>query len=123
MARVPGFLMAVALCTGGTPGAHADEVEFQDTPLLTSMWEATKDSDNDAIDRLLDSSEYAVKSRASDGRGLAWWAWEFKNVYVLGAIKAYGGDPMSTDEDLDGSTASSMCVPANDCDTEALMQE
>merc|ERR1719411_2496967 len=90
-------------------GIHAEEVEFQDTPLLTSLWEATSNADNDAIDRLLDSSQHAVSSRASDGRGLAWWAWEFKSTHALGAMLAYGGDIASEEEDLQGQTAISMC--------------
>merc|ERR1712194_737228 len=42
----------------------ADDAEFQDTPLLTSMFEATSRGDNDGIDRILDSSDDAVKARA-----------------------------------------------------------
>mmetsp|Transcript_17258 Transcript_17258/g.47620 ORF Transcript_17258/g.47620 Transcript_17258/m.47620 type:complete len:159 (-) Transcript_17258:139-615(-) len=100
-----------------------DDVEFQDTPLLSSLWEAVKDSNNDAIDRLLDSSEHAVSSRASDGRGLAWWAYEFQNAYALGAIIAYGGGILSTDEDLQGQTAVQMCEDNSDCDKAALVEK
>merc|ERR1719253_1901203 len=100
-----------------------DDVEFQDTPLLTSLWEATSNSDNDAIDRLLDSSTTAFSSRASDGRGLAWWAWEYQNAYALGAIDAYGGNMDSQDEDLQGQTASQMCSENSDCDKDALTKK
>merc|ERR1719223_823023 len=93
-----------------------DEVEFQDTPLLTSLWEATSQANNDAIDRLLDSSDQAFKARASDGRGLAWWAFEFKNAYVLGSILANGGDPESTQEDIGGQTAVQICEQTSGCE-------
>merc|ERR1719375_2147880 len=101
----------------------ADDVEFQDTPLLSSIWQAVSSKDNDAIDRLFDSSSFAVSARASDGRGPAFWAWEFQNTYALGAIIAYGGDVESTDEDLQGSSAVSLCVENSDCDKDALLAE
>eukprot|EP00429_Kryptoperidinium_foliaceum_P134668 CAMPEP_0176269426 /NCGR_PEP_ID=MMETSP0121_2-20121125/44184_1 /TAXON_ID=160619 /ORGANISM="Kryptoperidinium foliaceum, Strain CCMP 1326" /LENGTH=182 /DNA_ID=CAMNT_0017609551 /DNA_START=81 /DNA_END=630 /DNA_ORIENTATION=+ len=106
-------LLAAACLTSGI--AMAEEVEFQDTPLLTSMWQATSSSDNDALDRLLDSSAGAVNSRASDGRGLAWWAFEFQNTYALGAIIAYGGDILSDSQDLGGEPAVAMCEKNPDC--------
>eukprot|EP00746_Dinoflagellata_sp_MGD_P161250 gnl/MRDRNA2_/MRDRNA2_88324_c0_seq1.p1 gnl/MRDRNA2_/MRDRNA2_88324_c0~~gnl/MRDRNA2_/MRDRNA2_88324_c0_seq1.p1 ORF type:complete len:161 (+),score=48.31 gnl/MRDRNA2_/MRDRNA2_88324_c0_seq1:69-551(+) len=99
---------------------QADE-EFRDTPTLSSLWEATSKADNAAIDRILDDHPYAVKSRASDGRGLAWWGYEFKNAYVLASINALGGDFESADEDLQGAPASSMCPEG--CDLAALKEE
>merc|ERR1740138_1770617 len=105
------FLLAVS---------QADE-EFRDTPTLSSLWEATSKSDNAAIDRILDDHPYAVKSRASDGRGLAWWAYEFKNAYVLAAIQALGGDFEGADEDSQGMKASATCPEG--CDLESLKGE
>merc|ERR1712039_59566 len=101
----------------------SDEADFQDTPLLSSLWQAINSKDNDAIDRLFDSSSFAVSSRASDGRGPTFWAWEFQNAYALGAIMAYGGDILSEDEDLQGSTAVSMCETNPDCSKEDLLAE
>merc|ERR1719502_1650891 len=103
--------------------ACADEADFQDTPLLSSIWQAVSSKDNDAIDRLFDSSNFAVSARASDGRGPAFWAWEFQNTYALGAIIAYGGDVESSDEDLQGATAVSLCVENSDCDKDKLLTE
>merc|ERR1711862_1005263 len=74
--------------------------------MLTSLWQAISSKDNDAVDRLFDSTSFAVTARASDGRGPAFWAWEYQNHYALGAIMAYGGDVLSTDEDLQGSLRS-----------------
>mmetsp|Transcript_24749 Transcript_24749/g.43304 ORF Transcript_24749/g.43304 Transcript_24749/m.43304 type:complete len:168 (-) Transcript_24749:50-553(-) len=102
--------------------SDADEVDFQDTPLLTSIWQATNGADNDAIDRLFDSSSFAVSSRSSDGRGPAWWAFEYKNTYALAAMLAYGGDPMSADEDLQGQTAAEMCEESAGCNKDELME-
>mmetsp|Transcript_90477 Transcript_90477/g.292870 ORF Transcript_90477/g.292870 Transcript_90477/m.292870 type:complete len:157 (-) Transcript_90477:132-602(-) len=102
---------------------HAEDAEFQDTPLLSSLWEATKNGNNDAIDRLLDTAEHGITARASDGRGLAWWAWEFQNTYALGAILAHGGDVLSTDEDLQGQPAVQMCTDNPDCEKDALVEK
>merc|ERR1712187_412385 len=99
------------------------EEDFQDTPLLSSLWQAVSSKDNDAVDRLFDSSSFAISARASDGRGPIFWAWEFQNAYALGSIIAAGGDPMSTDEDLQGSTAVSMCETNPDCSKDDLLAE
>merc|ERR1740138_189638 len=91
------------------------EDEFQDTPLLSSIWQAVSSEDNDAIDRLFDSSNFAATARASDGRGPVFWAWEFQNTYALGAIIAHGGDVESSDEDLQGGKAVEMCTENAEC--------
>mmetsp|Transcript_50530 Transcript_50530/g.146891 ORF Transcript_50530/g.146891 Transcript_50530/m.146891 type:complete len:160 (+) Transcript_50530:79-558(+) len=116
-------LLALAFAAGCSFAAGDDEEEFQDTPLLTAMWQATSSGDNDALDRLLDSSESAVKARASDGRGLAWWAFEFQNVYALGAIVAYDGDLESQSKDLSGQSAMQMCVTNPECKVDKLIAE
>merc|ERR1740139_1345040 len=117
MARLVLALAALQLA-----GVAAEE-DFQDSPLLSSLWQSCSSNDDDSIDRLLDSSENAVKARASDGRGLAWWAWEFQNTYALGAIMAFGGDPESTSEDIHGETAVSMCTGNEECDKDDLLAQ
>eukprot|EP00928_Gymnodinium_smaydae_P062811 TRINITY_DN46583_c0_g1_i1.p2 TRINITY_DN46583_c0_g1~~TRINITY_DN46583_c0_g1_i1.p2 ORF type:complete len:169 (+),score=61.84 TRINITY_DN46583_c0_g1_i1:83-589(+) len=99
-------------------GSNAD---WDDTPLLTSLWEATSSKNNDALDRLIDSSTQAINSRAKDGRGLAWWAWEFQNTYALASILAAGGDILSESQDAGGEAASAMC--RSGCDRDALVDE
>merc|ERR1719454_220467 len=101
----------------------ADEAEFQDTPLLTSIWQAISSKDNEAIDRLFDSSNFAVTARSSDGRGPTFWAWEYQNTYALGSIIANGGDVESSDEDLQGQTAVSLCDEDTECKKDALLKE
>merc|ERR1712014_79136 len=90
------FVLAALCCVSCRAD---DDFEFQDSPILSSMWEATKDGNTDALDRLLDSNDNSIRLRASYGRGLAWWAWEFQSVYALAAIMAYGGDVLSDSED------------------------
>mmetsp|Transcript_121936 Transcript_121936/g.171620 ORF Transcript_121936/g.171620 Transcript_121936/m.171620 type:complete len:155 (+) Transcript_121936:53-517(+) len=116
------FRIAIAVCASLARHSLADE-SWQDTPILTSLWQATSSKDNDAIDRLLDSSESAVSSRSGDGRGLAWWAWEFQNEYVLASIMVNGGDILSEDEDEAGKPAYRMCSDNSDCDKESLLQK
>eukprot|EP00439_Symbiodinium_sp_Y106_P070963 s1527_g12.t1 len=103
--QFPMFRIAIAVCASLARHSLADE-SWQDTPILTSLWQATSSKDNDAIDRLLDSSESAVSSRSGDGRGLAWWAWEFQNEY-----------------DEAGKPAYRMCSDNSDCDKESLLQK
>merc|ERR1712194_254043 len=83
----------------------------------------TNSKDNDAIDRLFDSSNFAANARASDGRGPAFWAWEYQNAYVLGSLMVSGGDAASMDEDLQGQTAISMCVDNSECNKDDLLAE
>merc|ERR1711865_439308 len=103
--------------------ACAEEADFQDTPLLSSLWQAISSKDNEAIDRLFDSSSFSVTARASDGRGPAFWGWEYQNTYALAAIIAYGGDVESTEEDLQGSTAMSMCTENAECKFDDVLAE
>merc|ERR1719460_3365594 len=117
------MLRTIALVALSLFQLAASEEEFQDTPLLSSIWQAVSSKDNEAVDRLFDSSNFAVTSRASDGRGPAFWAWEYQNAYALGAIIAYGGDVESTDEDLQGSSAVSLCVENSDCNKDELLAE
>merc|ERR1712039_185470 len=100
-----------------------DDSDFADSPLLTSLWEATSSGNNDAIDRLLDSSTVAITSRSADGRGLAWWAWEFENAYALGSIIANGGDIESKSKDVGGEAAMKMCEKKPECDKDALLKK
>mmetsp|Transcript_2695 Transcript_2695/g.4596 ORF Transcript_2695/g.4596 Transcript_2695/m.4596 type:complete len:156 (+) Transcript_2695:74-541(+) len=115
--------LAVAYLSASLVRQTLADDSWQDTPILTSLWQATSSKDNDAIDRLLDSSELAVSSRAGDGRGLAWWAWEFQNEYVLASIMVNGGDVMSADEDEGGKPAYQMCTDSSDCDKDSLLQK
>merc|ERR1719291_249922 len=114
------LLLVLSLCVVGQAD---DDEDFQDTPILSSLWEATSQANNDAIDRLLDSSPSGIKARASDGRGLAFWAYEFQNAYALASIEANGGDIASKDEDLGGQTAEQMCEQNAECDKKALVEK
>merc|ERR1712060_58651 len=74
-------------------------------------------------DRILDSNEAAIHKRSSDGRGIAWWAYEFQNAYVLGSIIANGGDILSENEDLQGQTAVQMCIDNSECNKDELVEQ
>merc|ERR1712107_199968 len=83
----------------------------------------TNNADNAALDRLLDSSDNAVKARATDGRGLAFWAWEFQSEYALGSILANGGDILSESKDVQGQTAVEMCTQNPECNKDDLIKK
>merc|ERR1719316_241157 len=99
------------------------EDDFQDTPLLSSIWQAVSSKDNEAIDRLFDSTNFAATARASDGRGPVFWAWEFQNAYALGALMVAGADVETKDEDIAGATAVGLCEDNSECNKEALLTE
>eukprot|EP00927_Polykrikos_kofoidii_P020053 TRINITY_DN19450_c0_g1_i1.p1 TRINITY_DN19450_c0_g1~~TRINITY_DN19450_c0_g1_i1.p1 ORF type:complete len:183 (-),score=48.25 TRINITY_DN19450_c0_g1_i1:123-611(-) len=103
--------------------ADVDEPEFDDTPLLSSLWQAASTNDVDAINRLIDSSSFAISARSGDGRGVAWWAYEFENVHLLATILAEGGDIESTAKDTNGETAVMMCEKNPECNKEELIQK
>merc|ERR1711982_113432 len=81
------------------------------------------DDIHDSLDRILDSSTWAVSSRSGDGRGLAWWAYEFQNVYALASIIAFGGDIESGAKDTGGETAFAMCEKNTDCNKADLIKK
>eukprot|EP00403_Amphidinium_massartii_P026884 CAMPEP_0178403752 /NCGR_PEP_ID=MMETSP0689_2-20121128/17531_1 /TAXON_ID=160604 /ORGANISM="Amphidinium massartii, Strain CS-259" /LENGTH=168 /DNA_ID=CAMNT_0020024717 /DNA_START=74 /DNA_END=584 /DNA_ORIENTATION=- len=115
--------MRVSLCLLlACAGIAKASEEWADTPLLTMLWQATNNGDDAAIDRLLDSSSAAVQFRAADGRGMAWWGFEFQNVYALASIIANGGDIESEDGDKDGLSAKSMCKSPS-CDLGSLISK
>eukprot|EP00929_Paragymnodinium_shiwhaense_P033143 TRINITY_DN18253_c0_g1_i4.p1 TRINITY_DN18253_c0_g1~~TRINITY_DN18253_c0_g1_i4.p1 ORF type:complete len:172 (+),score=69.12 TRINITY_DN18253_c0_g1_i4:79-594(+) len=97
-----------------------EEDDWADTPLLTSTWEAISSGNTDALDRLLDSSDLTVSSRAADGRGLAFWAYEFQSVYALASINAFGGDMLKPIKDSGGETPMDMCKKNSDCNLDEL---
>ena len=74
--------------------------QFEDSPALSALWQATSDGSTDAfIAQLITNREFA-KHRASDGRGPMFWAYEFKNVDTLALLLHLG---VTTDqEDVGG---------------------
>merc|ERR1719265_2122685 len=86
------------------------------------MWQAASSSDNAALDRLVDG-DFDFKARSSDGRGAAWWGFEYKNAYVLANMLAADVDPLSDPEDLMGQKAKDMCDADEGCEADKLMEE
>jgi len=88
-----GLLLVTAL------GASA-EPEFQDTPALTSMWQATSSGETDRLIDVYVQGRSLALTRAGDGRGPLFWAYEFKNVDALALLIHLEADEEG--EDLDG---------------------
>jgi hypothetical protein len=76
------------------------EPVFEDSPALTSLWEATSTGSTDRlIDILIQNREYA-HHRSSDGRGPMFWAMEFKNVDAYAILMHL--EVKEDSDDLDG---------------------
>ena len=96
--RVPVLALLAALAAAG-------EQVFEDSPALSSLWQATSSGTTEAfISQIIQNREYA-QHRSADGRGPMFWAYEFKNVDTLALLMHLG---VSTEqEDVDGVAASS----------------
>ena len=80
--------------------AVAGEAVFEDSPTLSSMWQAASDGSTDAFINELIKNEDAGTHRSGDGRGPMFWAYEFKNVDTLALLLHLG---VTTDqEDVGG---------------------
>ena len=83
MAMVARILLLVGVALG------ADQV-FEDSPILTALWQASNDANTDAfINQLIQNRESALH-RSADGRGPMFWAYEFKNVETLALLMHLG---------------------------------
>lgn len=95
------------------------KAEYQDTPLTTELWMLCSKNDptktDEALEGFLYSNPDLAMARSADRRGGLWWAWEFKNTFALAALKAYGADPETSEEDDEGSTPRQMC-DGDECD-------
>lgn len=81
------------------------EVVFEDSPALSSIWQATSDGSTDAFISQIIQNEDVANHRSSDGRGPVFWAYEFKNVDTLALLMHLG---VSLDqEDIEGKAATS----------------
>jgi len=79
--------------------AAAEQV-FEDSPALTTLWQATSSGQTEMfISQLIQNRDFA-KHRSSDGRGPVYWAYEFKNVDTLALLYVLG--VTMEQEDVDG---------------------
>lgn len=102
----------VFISLAGTPSlADGDEggVEYRDTPETTRLWEVINRKDDEGLLDVLMRNKYLAHARSADGRGGAWWAWEYANEFALSALIASGDDVFKTDEDLSANTPISLC--------------
>eukprot|EP00928_Gymnodinium_smaydae_P055029 TRINITY_DN38691_c0_g1_i1.p2 TRINITY_DN38691_c0_g1~~TRINITY_DN38691_c0_g1_i1.p2 ORF type:complete len:171 (+),score=32.57 TRINITY_DN38691_c0_g1_i1:60-515(+) len=114
---------AVALALLLMPCASASAADTPDAKALTLLEEAARNKDDDALDRILASagtSSGLETTRTSDGRGLAWWAWEAQNAYALASILAVGGDIFRASGGSDEDPAAS-CRQTPGCDPDTLL--
>merc|ERR1719316_1071196 len=92
---------------------------WEDSPALTAMWESMNGKKATEIETLLVQMPEIVNARAADGRGPAWWAWEFEYSHGLAALMAAGADVESDDGDAGGQTPKEMCAG----DADAILAE
>ena len=66
--------------------AAAAEQVFEDSPALTTLWQATSTGQTEMfISQIIQNREFA-QHRSGDGRGPMYWAFEFKNVDTLALL-------------------------------------
>ena len=71
-------------------GLLSAEQAWEDSPALTSLWQATSSGSTEGfISALIQNREYA-QHRSGDGRGPVFWAYEFKNVDTLALLMHLG---------------------------------
>jgi hypothetical protein len=83
---------------------------WEDTPALTAMWESMNGKKATEIETLLVQMPEIINMRAADGRGPAWWAWEFEYSHGLAALMAAGANVEIDDGDAGGQTPIEMCA-------------
>lgn len=77
------------LCVWAAALAAGEQV-FEDSPVLTTMWQAASSGETEMfISQLIQNREFA-QHRSSDGRGPMFWAYEFKNVDTLALLLHLG---------------------------------
>lgn len=82
--------------------------DWEDTEMTTFMWHAISTYNEQALIQLLDEDESAAFSRAADGRGPLFWAYEFGFDEAINILESFGIDPNS--EDINGVTPKSLGV-------------
>lgn len=92
--------IVVAIATLLAVGQAALDAEFQDSPALTSIWQATSTGETESlVDVYVQNRDFGL-SRADDGRGPLFWAYEFKNSDALALLMHLDADEEG--EDVDG---------------------
>ena len=96
---------------------------WADSDGLSTLWNAISSKDTSRIEHLVVSEPALLQARASDGRGGAWWAWEFGNVHALTVFAASGLDVFEQGKDIFEKTPKEMCNQQAGCDVERFAAE
>ena len=83
------LLLFVALSLGLVSAA----VEWQNSPVLTRMWESIAGGRLDGLLDIFAHTPDVANHRSEDGRGALFWAYEFKNTDALAVLLAVGVSP------------------------------
>lgn len=97
--------------------------DWADSDGLSAVWTAISNKDSARLEHLVASEPSLLQARASDGRGGAWWAWEFGNVHALTVFAASGVDVFEQGKDIFEKTPKEMCNEQAGCDVERFATE
>ena len=102
--------LSFPLFTLFTSSAAASPDAWADSDALSSLWQTISVNDIPRLTNLIVTFPSLIFSRSSDGRGGAWWAWEFKNPDALALMSAAGLDVYKFDKDSSGKFPQEMCL-------------
>lgn len=71
--------------------------QMADSEYKSSLWSMISMGDDQAVQKFLEEHPCAPISRAADGRGPLFWAYEFDRPYLVNLLKSLGADPDATD--------------------------
>ena len=86
---------------------------WEDSPALSELWESIHGSQLRRMELLLIRNPSIALARATDGRGGAWWGWEYNNPEALAILSAVGVDILELGKDAHGLLPKDLCKKPN----------
>ena len=99
----------------------ASEV-WEDSPALSQLWESIHGNEQKRMELLIASDPTIARSRSTDGRGGAWWAWEYRNADALAILSVAGVDILELGKDAKGLLPKDLCKEP-ECDLNEIKRK
>ena len=71
----------------------------EDAPEKSDVWQLCHEGNVEALRKWVEADPCLAESRAADGRGPLFWAYEFENADLVELFLANGADAAATDKD------------------------